>query len=98
MIMSPMSVSFCPVLCLAALALQCATDVMPTLIYALGVPVSRDLAGRPLIELFSAEFAKRYPVRDVSTYGRPGLSPAPRGNQPLDDEAIDRLRSLGYIR
>ena len=34
---------------------------------------------RPLIELFSAEFAKRYPVRDVSTYGRPGLSPAPRG-------------------
>jgi hypothetical protein len=71
---------------------------MPTLLYALGIPISRELAGRPLIELFSADFAKRYPVRAVSTYGRPGMTQSPRSGEPLDEEAIDRLRSLGYIR
>jgi hypothetical protein len=75
-----------------------ATDIMPTMLYALGLPVSRELRGRVLIELFSAEFAKRYPVREVTTYGAPSLTPAPRAGRPLDQEMIDRLRSLGYVR
>jgi hypothetical protein len=73
-------------------------DVAPTVLQALGVPISRELPGRVLIELFSAEFARRYPVRQVSTYGAPALKPSPRGAQPLDQEMIDRLRSLGYVR
>ena len=39
------------------------TDIMPTVLHALGVPLSRELAGRPLVELFTADFARRYPVR-----------------------------------
>jgi hypothetical protein len=74
------------------------TDVMPTVLHALGVPISRDLAGRPLIEMFTAAFAKRAPVRQVSTYGPPSAKRAPRQGQPLDQEMIDRLRSLGYVR
>jgi hypothetical protein len=73
-------------------------DVAPTVLHALGVPVSRELAGRALIELFSAEFAQRYPVRSVDTYGVPAPKQAPRGGDPLDQEMIDRLRSLGYVR
>jgi arylsulfatase A-like enzyme len=72
--------------------------VMPTILQALGVPLSRELAGRPLLELFAAEFARRYPVRHVSTYGVPSAARAERGGQPLDQEMIDRLRSLGYVR
>jgi hypothetical protein len=75
-----------------------ATDVMPTVLHALGVPISRDLAGRPLIEVFSAAFVKRAPVRQVTTYGPPTSERAPRQGQPLDQEMIDRLRSLGYVR
>jgi hypothetical protein len=74
------------------------TDVMPTILQALGVPLSRELAGRPLVELFAADFARRYPVRQVSTYGMPSASRVERSGQPLDQEMIDRLRSLGYVR
>jgi hypothetical protein len=74
------------------------TDVMPTILQALGVPLSRELAGRPLVELFAADFAQRYPVRQVSTYGVPSAPHADRRGEPLDQEMIDRLRSLGYVR
>jgi arylsulfatase A-like enzyme len=74
------------------------TDVMPTVLHALGIPISRELAGRPAVEMFSAAFAQRSPVREVSTYGSPAAGRAPRTGQPLDQEMIDRLRSLGYVR
>jgi Type I phosphodiesterase / nucleotide pyrophosphatase len=73
-------------------------DVAPTVLHALGVPISRELPGRVLVELFSADLVRRYPVRQVNTYGSPALKPSPRGAQPLDQEMIDRLRSLGYVR
>jgi len=36
--------------------------------------------------------------RYVDSYGRPFIEPAPRVGQPLDQEMIDRLRSLGYVK
>jgi hypothetical protein len=75
-----------------------ATAVAPTVLYALGIPIGRDLASAPLLELFDPQFAARYPVRQVATYGRPSSAPASRTGQPLDQEMIDRLRSLGYVR
>ena len=50
------------------------------------------------MELFAADFARRYPVRQVSTYGVPSAPRAERRGEPLDQEMIDRLRSLGYVR
>jgi hypothetical protein len=73
-------------------------DVMPTILHALGVPVSSELAGRPLTTLFEDEFVAKFPVRRVSTYGVPSAASAERRGQPLDQEMIDRLRSLGYLR
>ena len=75
-----------------------ATDVASTILHALGVPVSRELAGAPLSALFSADFVRRYPIRLVDTYGPPSLRTPERAGQPLDQEMIDRLRSLGYVR
>jgi hypothetical protein len=75
-----------------------ATDVAPTVLHALGVPVSRDLAGAPLIALFTDAFVQRYPVREIETYGPPTAIAGERGGQPLDQEMIDRLRSLGYVK
>ena len=74
------------------------TAVAPTVLYALGIPVGRDLPSGPLLELFDPQFVARYPVRFVETYGRPSAGPAIRTGQPLDQEMIDRLRSLGYVR
>jgi hypothetical protein len=75
-----------------------ATDVAPTILYALGVPISRTLAGIPLADLFAEPFVARYAVRYATTYGRPTGRHAVRAGQPLDQEMIDRLRSLGYVR
>lgn len=74
------------------------TDVAPTVLYALGLPVSREAGATPLVRLFTEEFARRVPLRTVDTYGRPAAAVPARGGQPLDQEMLDRLRSLGYVR
>jgi Type I phosphodiesterase / nucleotide pyrophosphatase len=74
------------------------TEIAPTILYALGVPIARDLAAKPLVRLFTPEFTGRYPVRDVASYGRPSAETTSRQGQPLDQEMIERMRSLGYVR
>lgn len=75
-----------------------AIDIAPTLLHALGLPLSRELAGTPILGIFTSEFVKRFPVREVETYGRRVSPAALREGQPLDQEMIERLRSLGYVR
>jgi len=73
-------------------------DIAPTILHALGIPVSRELAGVPLTSFFDPAFLHRYPVRQVPTYGPPSVQRQARSGQPLDQEMIDRLRSLGYVK
>lgn len=75
-----------------------ATDVMPTVLHALGVPISRALDGKPLTALLGDAYVQRYPVREVASYGRPSTQRPERTGQPLDQEMIERMRSLGYVR
>jgi hypothetical protein len=73
-------------------------DMAPTILYALGVPIARNLDGRVIEALFEPAFLASHPVRFVDTYGQRGAISAIRGGTPLDQEVIDRLRSLGYVR
>jgi hypothetical protein len=73
-------------------------DAAPTVLYALGVPLSQELAGQPLRQFFGGPDMNASRERYVSTYGRPFTSPAAREGRPLDQEMIDRLRSLGYVK
>ncbi len=73
-------------------------DAAPTILHALGIPLSRELRGVPIASLFKPEFLQRYPVRYVATYGPPSTRTVDRSGQPLDQEMIDRLRSLGYVK
>jgi hypothetical protein len=75
-----------------------ARDVAPIVLYALGVPLSRELPGTPLLSMFTDEFTRRFPVRNVPSYGTPSARPGVREGKPLDQEMIDRLRSLGYVK
>lgn len=43
-------------------------DVAPTLLYALGLPVARDLDGRILTEAFTSEFLDSHPLTFVPSY------------------------------
>jgi hypothetical protein len=74
------------------------TDAAPTILYALGVPTARDLAGHPLTGLFGQVFAAAHPVRDVATYGSRVHVPRAGTGRPLDKEMIERMKSLGYVR
>jgi hypothetical protein len=77
-------------------AIHSALDVAPTLLWALGLPLSRELPGKPEVDFLSGfqTLIDRY----VDSYGRPFVETAPRTGKPLDQETIDRLRSLGYIK
>jgi hypothetical protein len=74
------------------------TALAPTVLYALGVPLTREFSTAPLFDALDPRFTTRYPVRYVSSYGSPSTSGVRRAGQPLDQEMIDRLRSLGYVR
>jgi hypothetical protein len=70
-------------------------DVAPTILWTLGLPISRELAGRAVTDLHDPP---RPVDRYVPTYGRPSAIPVTREGKPLDQEMIDRLRSLGYVK
>jgi Type I phosphodiesterase / nucleotide pyrophosphatase len=74
------------------------TSVAATVLYALGVPVARDLASAAVTDLFSTSFVTTHPVRNVETYGLRRLAPQPAKTHTLDREMIERMRTLGYIR
>ena len=73
-------------------------DIAPTVLHILGVPISRELAGRPVLDVLAPDLAARFPVRQVESYGRRTSPARLREGQPLDREMIKRLRSLGYVR
>lgn len=73
-------------------------DVVPTLLCLTGVPLSRELPGRPRLDLFDEALASRVRPRAVDTYGRRVVLPPSGAATPLDQEMLDRLRSLGYVR
>ncbi|NQW05238.1 MAG: alkaline phosphatase family protein [Acidobacteria bacterium] len=74
------------------------SSVAPTVLTALGVPTALDSPGAALRTLFADVFQDRYPVRAVPTYGKRRAGRAPRTGQPLNQEMIERMRSLGYVR
>jgi hypothetical protein len=74
-------------------------DVLPTLLYLHGLPVSQELEGAVLEDLISRDFLERHPIRRVESYGAlagAGASPGEVDNA-TQEEYEKRLRSLGYL-
>jgi predicted AlkP superfamily phosphohydrolase/phosphomutase len=78
-------------------------DVMPTLCWALGLPVPPGLDGRVLLEAFEPAVAAANPVR-VAAAGHastPGAIPGPTTPEPTTPEEEEELRKtlegLGYL-
>lgn len=73
-------------------------SVAATVLSLLGVPIAADLSGPPLASLISEEFRRAHPDRRVTTYGPRRIGTRPRAGKALDQEMIERMRSLGYVR
>ena len=67
----------------ATLAGASVTDLAPTLLYLLGLPVPRDMDGRVLTEMLEPGFARDHPVTFIPSYEGLAVTPAVRG-APLD--------------
>lgn len=74
------------------------TEIAPTVLWILGLPVALDMDGGPRTGLLSAEAASPLlPIRTVATYGRQEVPDLSRAAGSLDQEMLERFRSLGYI-
>lgn len=71
-------------------------DVMPTILWLLGLPIAEDLEGRILTEAFDPSFADQIPVIKTATYGA-RESQAIAAPSDADEAMLESLRTLGYI-
>jgi predicted AlkP superfamily phosphohydrolase/phosphomutase len=70
-------------------------DVPPTVLYAIGLPVGEDFAGRARTEIFTEAFRSAHPLQTIPTWGKP-IEGEHRASA-VDEELVDQLRALGYI-
>lgn len=72
-------------------------DVLPTVLYLLGVPIPNDVDGMVLQPMFTSEFLQQHPIR-LSQHAATALTAAGHAADTQDkEEVIERLRSLGYL-
>lgn len=69
-------------------------DVAPSLLARAGIPVARDLAGRPAPSLFRPGSLE---TATVETYGDRVAPTAPVAPRETDREYLEKLKSLGYL-
>lgn len=70
-------------------------DLMPTMAWLLGLPISETLPGHPLFAAFEEDFVQSKTVIKVARYGPRPTGPALPS--PEDEEMLKSLRNLGYI-
>jgi predicted AlkP superfamily phosphohydrolase/phosphomutase len=73
-------------------------DVTPTILYALGIPVARDMRGRVLTDVFESDFLRNNPVRFVPTYETEKRETQQPIVSPVDEKIKEKLRAVGYIQ
>jgi hypothetical protein len=75
-------------------------DLYPTVLYLLGLPVPQDAAGKVLTDALDPGFVRLHPIRTVPTYRDLGLPPNLPGasrDGSMNQQEIEKLKSLGYI-
>lgn len=72
-------------------------DILPTVLFALDLPMARDLEGHPLLQYFESSFLAERQLSVVDRYpfrGRP--EDEVKGSEE-DEQILKELRSLGYL-
>jgi predicted AlkP superfamily phosphohydrolase/phosphomutase len=79
----------------AAVEAMSVVDVAPTILYALGLPVADDFAGKARTELFTESFRSRRRLRAIPSWGT--MASWRVETSPVDAKIVDELRALGYL-
>jgi hypothetical protein len=72
-------------------------DVLPLLLHLKGFPVARDLPGRVPLQALGDEL-RSAPPATIASYGARDAEAAGPGTRAVDDEVLERLRALGYVK
>ncbi len=77
-------------------------DIMPTILYLMGLPAAQNMPGRVLLEALDPGLTGSHPVRTIASYeplGSPRsiAAPAGEGAREAEEELLANLRALGYI-
>jgi len=72
------------------------TDILPTLLYALGIPVGRDMDGKVIEEAFDDKFLRENPISYVDTHDC-NRHAGPYEEGKINEEIRSQLRDLGYL-
>lgn len=74
-------------------------EITPTVLWLLGLPASREMDGTPRTDAWTGSaVAALTPVRWIPSYGRQETTGLEQAAGTLDQEMMERFRSLGYIR
>ncbi len=75
-------------------------DVMPTLLYLMGMPTAHDMHGEIARAAFTEEFLRAHPVTEVNSYeelGPPHTVSSAEADPEVEKEIIANLARLGYV-
>jgi hypothetical protein len=73
-------------------------DVAPTILYAMGLPQARDMDGTALRVAFDARLIERHPPAQIASYETTASARGAAGGGEVDDQVMEDLRALGYIK
>ncbi len=75
-------------------------DITPTILYIFGMPVAKDMDGKVILEAFKDKYRKVKEIHYIESYEN--LSQEIKRKEKridrLDEETLEQLRSLGYIK
>lgn len=72
-------------------------DITPTILYALGNPIAKDMDGCVIVDIFTEDFLTENPAQYIDTYDTIVKKDEIPIESSIDEEIKERLRSLGYI-
>jgi predicted AlkP superfamily phosphohydrolase/phosphomutase/Flp pilus assembly protein TadD len=74
-------------------------DAAPTILYLLGLPVGKDLAGKILTEAMNPNFLQKYPEQNIASWDplKTQIQQVEKRASNVDQEMMENLAALGYI-
>jgi hypothetical protein len=73
-------------------------DILPMLVVLKRLPLAENLPGHVHTEVFDPAFLSSAPIQRVAAYNRRGSPRGAGAGSAADEEALERLRALGYIK
>jgi len=73
-------------------------DIAPTILYLAGLPVAKNMLGKPLAQAIEPTYLDKYPLRCIDKYeDRESVEGKPV-ESVLDEALMQRFKDLGYIQ